>query len=84
MSEVWKFQIQPNPTSGQTMLSWEANGGDHIRIRLMNTIGQVSKQFELPAEEDKLLISTNQLPAGIYWVTLETEGVYLTQKLIIQ
>ncbi|MGH1438164.1 MAG: T9SS type A sorting domain-containing protein [Lewinella sp.] len=29
-------------------------------------------------------MSTNQLPAGIYWVTLETEGVYLTQKLIVQ
>jgi hypothetical protein len=84
MPEVQRFKIQPNPTSGQTTLSWEANGGDQIQIRLTNTMGQVVKQFELPAGKEELLISTNDLPAGIYWVILETEGIYLTQKLVVQ
>ncbi|WP_367391596.1 FG-GAP-like repeat-containing protein [Lewinella sp. LCG006] len=84
MPQLRRFQIQPNPTSGATMLSWEAVGADRIQIRLINTIGQVIEQFDLPAGVGQLFLSTHTLPAGIYWVSLETEGGYMTRKLIVQ
>ncbi len=81
---TWTLQIHPNPASKQTLVSWKPDTGDHIQIRLINAVGQIVEHFELASEKKELLLSTNNLPAGIYWVILETEGIYLTQKLVIQ
>jgi len=84
MPGIQRFQIQPNPTNGATMLSWEAIGADRIQIRLISTIGQVIEQFDMPAGVDQLFLSTHTLPTGIYWVSLETERGYMTRKLVVQ
>ncbi|MGH1438444.1 MAG: T9SS type A sorting domain-containing protein, partial [Lewinella sp.] len=84
LTDLMVLELQPNPAKDHSRLICKNAPLARKKIRLINAIGQIVEQFELAAEDDELLISTNHLPAGIYWINLEIEGIRLIKKLIIQ
>ncbi len=73
------FDVFPNPAlGGETRVQFEAPAGSHTRIHLMDAAGKpVRELFEgqLPSGAQDLALPLGEnLPAGIYWISVETGG----------
>lgn len=72
------LNIYPNPSPG----SFYVEGIQDIKLRMMNSVGQLVKNIELTGN-DKQLILADELPAGIYFISGEIRGQIIHQKIII-
>ncbi len=78
------ISIYPNPTSDNFILSINGNN-EEITMEIYNSIGlQVMiKRFTTKDTPLNKKITTNQLPNGVYYVSIKTGKIIETQKLII-
>lgn len=72
--------IAPNPTSG--LLQIELPKGILANGTLYNMMGERIHQFE--AASESVEIDMSSLQKGLYFISLQSEGKYLTQKVILQ
>lgn len=76
----------PNPFLTFTNLEFEiTEPGNDAKIKIYNSNGLIIKVFELTdlrPGNNKIQLSTNDLPSGIYYCTLETSSVTVTSKMI--
>lgn len=70
------FSVSPNPANGPVILSFAGNG--NRKITISDPAGQVIRK--LISNEPTLLIHLKQ--AGLYFVTVEANGVLTTRKVI--
>ena len=77
------FSVYPNPTNGVGNIEF-ANGGQY-EIKMFDMIGNVvHTQSENVNANQSLSIDLNDLPAGVYLLNVEGEGISKTVKLTIQ
>ncbi len=73
--ENWltETKLYPNPTTGAVMLELSTVSSEKMQIRLLNTLGQVVLEQSVGegATQRHLLLSTEQLPSGVYTVQIE-------------
>ena len=82
---VTNFQLQaaPNPFTESTQISWSSVGREAVQVRVLNTAGQVIRQFEHPRGADSVFtLRAKDLPAsGTYLIELHTQNGKTTHKV---
>jgi len=80
--------LYPNPTSGNTSLSFElVNNSESMQVELIDMVGKSIATIyngQIAAGEHKFDISTENLSKGIYLVVINSEGRSITKKLIVK
>jgi hypothetical protein len=77
LSRQVDFNVYPNPTSGQTTISYNFPGFANIRLEITNTLGQVVYTESLPDNTAIKKIDISALPAGLYAVAIREDGTLL-------
>jgi hypothetical protein len=72
--------ISPNPTSG--MLQIELPKGILADGALYNSMGERIHHFQ--SARESIEIDMSSLHKGLYFISLESEGKYFTQKIVLQ
>lgn len=76
------YKLYPNPTRQGFTLEYTIEAGAQVRI--LNTLGVMMAEYELPVNETALYIPTDNLPAGMYFVQVANSNANVfSQKLII-
>jgi hypothetical protein len=80
----WNANIFPNPAEYQTMVAVELNAVSNVRIRLVNSLGQIIKTAEY-TDVINVQHSLNiaELPAAIYMIEISANGITETLRLVI-
>jgi Secretion system C-terminal sorting domain len=74
------IKLYPNPTTNFVVI--KSNKALTGRLNVLNSIGQVVSTLALQGQKD-LIISTSDLPEGMYFVnTYDEQGIYFKEKLI--
>ncbi|NVK27139.1 MAG: T9SS type A sorting domain-containing protein [Flavobacteriia bacterium] len=82
--EYSDLQISPNPASEYVNIPL-IKGARHQRVRIINTFGKLLYEREFADAEGEARIHLNQIPSGVYILTLESsEGELKRSKLIIE
>gem|GEM_PF-4914280 len=78
------FVIYPNPATGVVHLSYEVVHETNSLLSLRNIAGQVvrQQQIQLFGGMMQLSIDLGDLPAGLYFLSLETENHRITRKIL--
>lgn len=78
------FTIYPNPASYQLNITIK-NAGQKSQLTIRDQLGRAiwNQQLGENPTETRLALSPQLFQAGVYWVTLDTEGSSITKKLII-
>jgi hypothetical protein len=77
--------IQPNPAVDQVQVNMSNVIGQAAHIRILNLNGQLMVNRQIDQVEDATTtFDVSQLPAGTYWISVQTERSLETKKLIIQ
>lgn len=71
--------VYPNPASEYLQIG---STGEITNVRIVNTIGQVV--YNQNVGLNKVRVSTDMLPNGVYFVNIETVNGTTTQKVIIE
>ena len=81
------FNVYPNPASGTTTFSFNAESSENIVLTIINLKGQVIYQNDLgslPQGENKIELNLSGLPNGMYSCQLTSNGTIKgTRKLLI-
>ncbi len=85
---ISNLELFPNPTSNFTTASIDLKKESQVSVSLLNTLGQTVKSIitnkTLSQGNNTLTIEKGNLNAGIYFVSIEINGVRRLEKLIIQ
>lgn len=80
-------QLFPNPARDQSTLSFELTEATEVRIRLLDLLGRpitgVMSPGILGKGSHQLPLSLADLPAGSYWVMLETTSSISSLRLVL-
>lgn len=76
-----RFEVYPNPTisSLNIIVEFPYRGNSSILVR--NTFGQVVHQEKFVGSSYWGTIDLSNLPTGLYWVSLETDGMRRSKKV---
>jgi len=76
--------IYPNPASDLLTVSWENNTDQILSIELVDTNGLVLNKYSNSAllNKDALVINTNDLVPGLYFVRVNSRGSTVIKKVI--
>ncbi len=84
IEELQKFELFPNPTSGQTQVVLEFERPVDLSIRIVNVLGQVIfEESDNQVKSNQYSIDMNKAAAGTYFVHLQVEGAINTKQLIV-
>ena len=72
--------VYPNPAKDYVVVNLKNN--DQATIRIVNVMGQVMKSVN--TNEERNIISTKDLSAGIYFLSVEQKGRRYSTKLTVQ
>jgi len=84
-SNKFSLQCHPNPFSNQLTITWNQTQSAFTKIEIYNSIGKRIKQLVggiIPSGKQKYHWKTNNLPPGIYYISLETHNKMSTQTII--
>ena len=80
----WSATIFPNPTENQSMVSVELGTTANVRIRLINSLGQIIQSSEYSDVMNvQHSLNVSELPAAIYMVEIKADGIQKTQRLVV-
>jgi hypothetical protein len=80
------MHIYPNPSQGSFFVEMDLNTKEEGILQVSNLMGAIVWEENLPAQTGQLTrhIHLNELPAGLYLVSLQSNGIRLVKKLIVQ
>jgi hypothetical protein len=78
--------IFPNPASSIAYIKYNLPvASKSAKIVIYNILGSISQEVLLPHQEGKIEINTGQLSPGVYFYSLEMDGVkQSTKRLVIK
>lgn len=80
------LELYPNPNKGEFTIQFENKNPLDLTLSIKNSIGQIIFTEQLPTFEGiykKTMLLTN-LPAGLYFIRLDSKNAVVSKKLIIQ
>jgi hypothetical protein len=78
-----RFSISPNPARNRIFISSEKIF-TKMKIELFNSLGQSVLDKSISPIQNKTEIDLPNLPNGIYYLKMETENNFFSQKIVIQ
>jgi hypothetical protein len=85
-SIVHSLSIYPNPFSDNTTIAFSLSRAENVKLSVSNVLGQTvfsSEHGNLPAGANTLNFNGNNLPAGMYFMNLQTGDKVITRKVTI-
>jgi trimeric autotransporter adhesin len=80
----WTANIFPNPADQQTMVAVELGTIANVRIRLVNSLGQIIQSVEYSDVMNvQHSLNVSDLPAAMYMVEITADGVQKVQRLVL-
>ncbi|MBN9484907.1 MAG: hypothetical protein BGO70_05695 [Bacteroidetes bacterium 43-93] len=76
------FAIYPNPAKDKVMVSWNITGTENATVTMTDITGK--KVYQSTVNGANIVISTNSLQKGLYFITVSTNDQRTTQKLLVQ
>ncbi len=76
------FSLYPNPAKNEFYLSGFFNEGSELIVR--NILGEIVLPTTISVTNDQIQINCSEFAAGVYFVTLLSNGERETQKIIIK
>ncbi len=79
-----RFQLLENPSNEFIALKYslEANPNENTRVKIYNSLGQLVEEMKI-IDKEGIIKSSNNLPSGIYTVSLFSNSNFLTKKSIL-
>lgn len=77
------LQIQPNPADGIAQVLFDKIPEESVNIRLMDATGRIALR-QLASAARSISIDCSGLPAGLYWIQVQSGGKTGLRKLLIQ
>ena len=79
------FSIYPNPTEGLFSLIFNLNQSRDMHIEVINLIGdKVFTSNFVDVKDQKINFDLASMSAGIYFVTIQSEGETVTKKIVLR
>lgn len=81
------LSLFPNPVREELFLMYDLLSDARVSLTVYNTLGQLVRQeppVKQPAGEQQMTIPVGDLPAGLYWLTLNIGHQTITQKFMVQ
>jgi len=75
------YNLYPNPASGYVMVELDAPADGKGSIRLVNTLGELVKTQDIEKDDTSFVLFLDELPAGMYYVTVQTKAGKVTKLL---
>jgi len=73
------FACYPNPTEGPICVSF--NQGEPISVAVRNSLGQLLV-YDRPRALRQLELDLSMYPTGVYFIQIEVDGDFITQKVV--
>jgi len=83
---ISELKISPNPLSQSASISWVSTKRSFISLKILDLTGMVIKILvneQLDPGEHHLGFDASNLPTGVYFCQLQTDGTIDTQKILI-
>ncbi|MEM7573535.1 MAG: PKD domain-containing protein, partial [Bacteroidota bacterium] len=85
----YQFTLSPNPNDGRFQLSFnDPFSGGALDFQVYDQIGRHLQQLRWFSEESEAgftkELDISNLPAGVYWYTLEGEGIDLSGRILVR
>ncbi|MCY7327828.1 MAG: T9SS type A sorting domain-containing protein, partial [Saprospiraceae bacterium] len=78
------FTLLPNPATETVWVALDRPATANLHVRLFSINGQLLQNAQLPLGADRLALSVNALPKGIYLVRIENATGAGVHKLVVQ
>lgn len=80
------FSVFPNPAQDAVQIKFDANlASSNMQVRMYNLIGEEVFKQNLSSGQGNVMLNTADLPAGVYFVNLISDGKMMaTKKLTVQ
>jgi len=78
------FTLLPNPATETVWVALDRPATTNLHVRLFSINGQLLQNAQLPLGADRLALSVNALPKGIYLVRIENATGAGVHKLVVQ
>jgi Secretion system C-terminal sorting domain len=84
VSDDQLFQLMGNPAQSNvsTMLVFGNDAPAEKQVSVTNAVGQVVNQYNVAAYQAQISLPTENMPSGIYFVTVRSENRYFTRRLV--
>jgi len=79
--------LYPNPMLNTSTFIVTVSSPAHMQFNFVDMNGNTAKaphSLDLQAGENSFSIARDNLPSGVYFIVLSGEGVYLTNKLVVE
>ena len=76
-------KVYPNPANEAAYIKYQINEDIQAKITIRNLLGRVVGEYELPKNQTKIKINTNELESGVYFYTLSIGHKTLKAKKLI-
>ena len=81
----FRFNVFPNPTSGNIQLSMDMVDKDDITVQIRDVTGRILLNTSLSSKKDIVEISASQMGKGIFFIELKSASELLgVEKVILQ
>lgn len=77
------LEAAPNPSAGETWISYDLPVQGDVSLNLINSIGQSVRSINTLPASGKTLLNTAGLPAGVYQYAFYQHGVLVARKALV-
>ena len=80
------FKVFPNPAQDVANVEFAVNESQHTKVSIMNALGQEVITTDVQAQPgmNRVVLSTQKLESGVYFVKVGSEGAQQTERLIVK
>lgn len=82
--KVDRLSIYPNPSDGNFSVKMGESNNTFSELSIYNSQGQMVHYESIQTQNAKAVALTNELDAGVYLLTVQTEGILYSKRLVIQ
>ncbi len=74
----------PNPARSITAFNYNIKSGSKAEVKIINMLGKTVKSIDVNTSTGNVVLSTADLPSGVYFISLNVEGKNsAVQKLVV-
>jgi len=82
----FSLELAPNPNTGNFRMDLISRNGGEFSLTIRNILGQtiIEKPLGKVSQRYKEIFDLSYFGVGVYYITLEKEGKFLTRKVVVQ
>ena len=79
---VGSFKIYPNPNTGSFIVTFSSGSNDESKITITNILGQTVKELSLQSNKETEV--RLNVPPGLYFISVVTNGERVMEKFVVE